>query len=298
MQLREELFAAADQSAEYVVWKANHGCKHPSHYELPFSLVVPGDLHASVNTSLGVISYELRVTIQTAGFGINAWTESLRVPVYRIPDQAALHPALLADTLSLRGDWLGAVGFQLQSDAATVADNSTVRARIVVRPLQGGLRLATVGLRLVETFRFKAVADRLGHARTHDRVACQVQQATSDVAASGLPALPLTSERCFDLELNVPRAFAGIQYSMDTPELRVLHELMLTATIIDSHQEPRYLRISAPLRVVPKLALDAEFAELPDYHRSALDRLLLGGAGLLPGYCAPHQSPPPSYQAC
>ncbi|KAJ2767654.1 hypothetical protein IWQ56_003247 [Coemansia nantahalensis] len=298
VQLREELFAAADQSADYVVWKANHGAKHQPLYEFPFSLVVPGHLHASVNTSLGAVCYELRVTVQTAGFGINTWSESLRVPVFRVPDEGALQRSLVSDSLRTQADWLGAVVLQLLSDATAVADDTKMRARIVVRPLQKGLRLADIGLRLAEAVCFKQQVDRFGDPRTHDRVVCQVHRAACHIAPSGLSALPLTRECSFDMELHVPRAFGGIQYSMDTHDLRIGHDLVLTATVIDENQCPHHLRISSPVQVVPSLALDSAFTELPAYQQSGLDRLLLANACPLPGYSPSHPPlpPPPRYQ--
>ncbi|KAJ1733359.1 hypothetical protein LPJ61_001608, partial [Coemansia biformis] len=290
--LQEELFSAAGLPSGYASWKAGHGDKSRPHYEFPFSLVIPGHLHASVNTCLGSVCYVLRVTVQTCGFGINTWSESLRVPVYRIPSEGSPQGLLLAESLRMQADWLGTVELQVLSDTAAVADNTRMCARVVVRPLQKGLHLADIGLRLAETFRFKQLVDRFGDQRTRDRIACQVHKVTSDYTTSGLHATPLAHERSFDLELQVPKAFGGIQYSMDTPELHVAHDLVFTATVIDEHQNPRYLRISSPVRIVPKLALESAFTELPAYWSSGLDRLLLGSAGLHPDGSASCPRPP------
>ncbi|KAJ2783273.1 hypothetical protein H4R18_001792 [Coemansia javaensis] len=292
--LQEELFDASDLPRGYATWKGAHCAQSRSQHEFPFSFVVPGHLHESVNTAMGSVCYELRVTVHTCGFGINTWTESLRIPVYRVPDEGSPLALRLADSLCMQADWLGAVELQVLGDTVAVADNDKLRMRAVVRPLQKGLTLAVVGLRLIETVRFKSHLDRLGCQRVHDRVVGQLQRVAGDYASSGLYGAPLTHEHSFDLALRVPKAFRGVQYSMDTPEVNVAHELVFTATVTDEHRESHYLRISSPVHIVPRLALESAFSELPAYERSGLDRLLLGGVG--PGSCARPQCSPPGYE--
>ncbi|KAJ1787889.1 hypothetical protein LPJ59_005649 [Coemansia sp. RSA 2399] len=270
--MQQDVFDASGSQTGHAVWPATHGgCAR----ELPFSFDIPGHTHQSVRTAFGNIVYELRVTIHTCGFGINTWTHALRIPVYRIPLEDSGWALSLADSMSVQADWLGAVELQMVGDCAAFADKARLCARAIVRPLQKGQMLADVGLRLCEKVRCKNLVDRFGDLRSTQHTVCEEVQKVYSPSDS-LQMLALDHEQSFDLVLDVPSAAAGcIQYSMDTASLSVAHELTLVATIVDQQSNAHLLRISAPVRIVPKIALEASFAELPEYSKSCFDRLLL-----------------------
>ncbi|KAJ2823344.1 aminopeptidase, partial [Coemansia erecta] len=279
VRIEQVLFDASNLPRGYAAWKSNYyGCDTSS-YEFPFSFVVAGHLHESVNTSFGGVGYELKVTIQTCGFGINTWSESLKIPVFRIPKEGTPQALRLTDPLRMQADWLGAVELRVLRDTVAMADNSKMRARVVICPLQKGLQLADVGLRLSETVCHKTATDKFGDPRSYHKVISERRKATEDPAI-GLGPLPLSQEHSLTLSLPVPKAFSGIQYTMDTPQVSIVHELVLTATVIDRDQNPRHLRISSHVCVVPKPALEDTFAELPAYSSTGHDRLLLGSSAV------------------
>ncbi|KAJ2305134.1 aminopeptidase [Coemansia sp. RSA 2706] len=296
VRMEQVLFDATGLAGGYAPWKANRYGSGSESYEFPFSFIIPGHMHESVSTPYGSVCYELRVSVHTCGFGINRWTEYQKIPIFRVPKEGSPQALRLIDSLRMQADWLGAVELQVLSDTAAVADNSKLRAHIVVRPLQKGLLLTDVGLRLSESVCHKTLIDRFGDPQRSQKVVSERRKAIGDTAA-GLNSLPLCQEYSLDLSLPVPKAFGGIQYTMDTPNINVAHDLVLTATVIDRDQNPRYLRISSNVHVVPKLALEDTFAELPAYRSASFDRLLLGSDAeqLEQSSFFPH-SPPPSYQ--
>ncbi|KAI8324934.1 hypothetical protein GQ54DRAFT_295768 [Martensiomyces pterosporus] len=303
--MKQELFSAADTPRGYETWAADDAGAR----EFPFSFAVPGNLHESVNTEFGHVCYELRVSIRTCGFGINSWTDSLRIPVYRVPEDGSPWAIALADSLQLQADWLGAVELEILSDAAAYSDKSKIQVRTIVRPLQKGQLLLDVGLRLREHIHCKTAVNKYGDFKDSEKVVCECSQKTCDPESGNLYTLPLQQEHSFDMSLDVPKAFNGIQFDMQTAQLRITHELMFFATILDKNQEPHYLSISAPVMVVPSAALESTDVELPAYRESNGDRLLLSSpppasdaprtrqtAAVQSVSLASLSLPPPSYQ--
>ncbi|KAI9479788.1 hypothetical protein LPJ55_001042 [Coemansia sp. RSA 990] len=291
VHMEQVVFDASDLPTGWTLWKPNRCVRNATNYEFPFEFVLPGHLHESTNTPFGSVCYEIRATVHTCGFGINTWSESIKVPVYRIPKEGSSQALQLTDALQTQADWLGAVELLVSHGTMAIADNSKINVHIVVRPLQKGLMLADIGLRLSETICHKSLTDKFGDLRTSQSTISVRRKVTGD-PANGLTALPLCQDHAFDLSLSIPKAFSGIQYSMNTPRITISHELVLVATLIDQDENPRHLRISSSIRVVPKVALEDNFAELPPYRNVEYDRLLLGSNA--------HQlnrftSPPPSY---
>ncbi|PIA17335.1 hypothetical protein COEREDRAFT_14793 [Coemansia reversa NRRL 1564] len=283
------LFNASNYPKGYVRWYSRHTHNYPEEYEYPFSITIPGNIEESIHTDFGRICYELKVTIFTCGFGINTWTESLKVPVYRLSNYDLQHTISLNEPLCVQSNWLDIVRLQILGDTAAIADNSKLHARIVVQPLQKGLNLVDIGVSLSETVHSKSLVDRFGDPRKSSKIIYQRQQTTGDTATGGLPLL---CEHYFDLVLHIPKAFTGVQYTMNTARLRVVHELVLTATVVDKHREPHHLRLSSFVCIVPSAVLINEISNLPAYCSTRLDRLLLSSNGR----STASSLPPPSYQ--
>ncbi|KAJ2395114.1 hypothetical protein GGI05_001737, partial [Coemansia sp. RSA 2603] len=242
------------------------------------------------------IGYELKVTIHTCGFGINTWTQSLPIPVYRVPKEGSSWDFALADSLRMRAEWLGAVELEVLSDSVSVTAKSKINVRAVIRPLQKNQMLVDIGLRLYERTKVKSSLDRFGDPIKSERLICQSHMRTDDPEGE-LNVLPLRHEYCFDLDLCIPQAFSDIQYDTDTSHLSIKHELVFTATVLDKSQNPHYLRISSPIVIVSQNALGITISELPIYSRSSLDQLLLSNMDdkceFSPSY--PEAPAPPTY---
>ncbi|KAJ2369589.1 aminopeptidase, partial [Coemansia sp. RSA 2607] len=238
----KELFLTNDTYSGYSVWNPNENDTH----EFPFSFAIPGHIHESVSTEFGQIGYELKVTIHTCGFGINTWTQSLPIPVYRVPKEGSSWDFALADSLRMRAEWLGAVELEVLSDSVSVTAKSKINVRAVIRPLQKNEMLVDIGLRLYERTKVKSSLDRFGDPIKSERLICQSHMRTDDPEGE-LNVLPLRHEYCFDLDLCIPQAFSDIQYDTDTSHLSIKHELVFTATVLDKSQNPHYLRISSPI---------------------------------------------------
>ncbi|KAJ2702304.1 hypothetical protein H4218_000949 [Coemansia sp. IMI 209128] len=297
-KLEQVLFNATSTPLGYAVWG---GSAETSLREMPFSFAIPGNLHESVCTAFGNIGYEIKVTIRSCGFGINTWVQSLRMPVIRVPEENILTALALSEALRAQADWLGAIELQMLGDSAAVPDEHRLCVRSIIRPLQKGQTLVDVGLRLIENTRFKSAMDRFGDSPKSSNVLCQTQIKPRD---ESWHALSLQHEHSFDLELDIPAAFRGTQYDMDTARIHISHELVLTVTVVDSKQAAHYLRLAVPIQIVPKIALETSFAELPTYGKSSSDRLLLDSSHT--AVWAEDESedgqhspllPPPSYQA-
>lgn len=269
--IEHELFNAAEGNNDlgYQTWTPS---KTP--YELPFSFLLPGYLHDTVRTPFGNIEYEIKVTIHSCGYGINTWTQQLNVPVYRIPKEGTLQSHMLYDSLSSCADWLSAVELHILSDTMAISDDSTLRVRVILRPLVKGQLLSDVGLRLYETITCAKGFDRFGDPLTSETTICHTSEKTQD---EDMDVLPLCQERCFNLSLKIPSAPSKLQFDMKTAQLLITHELALSATVLDSKRNVHYLRTSTPIHIVPRVAIEATSAELPAYSQSSYDRLLLLG---------------------
>ncbi|KAJ2448520.1 resistance to o-dinitrobenzene [Coemansia sp. RSA 2336] len=291
VHIEQVVFDASDSPNGWILWKPNRCARNATNYEFPFEFVLPGNLHESANTPFGSVCYEIKATVHTCGFGINTWSESVKVPVYRIPQEGSSQALQLTDALHTQADWLGAVELLVSHGTMAVADSSKINVHIAVRPLQKGLMLADIGLQLSETICHKSLTDKFGDLRRSQTTVSVRRKVTGD-AANGLTALPLCQDHALELPLSIPKAFSGIQYTMNTPRVTISHELVLIATLIDQDDNPRHLRIASNIRVVPKVALENNFVELPPYHNIEHDRLLLGSSAHQLAYFT---SPPPSY---
>ncbi|KAJ2721879.1 hypothetical protein GGI07_003670 [Coemansia sp. Benny D115] len=292
--LKSELFTAADSPTGYDIWDSTSDIP----YEFPFSFIIPGHLHESVHTEFGHVTYELRVFINSSGFGINTWTESLPIPVYRVPKEGSSWSVALHENLRMQADWMGAVELEVSSDTVAVNAKTKMNVQAIIRPLQKEQMLVDIGLRLIEKQRLKAAVDKYGDPHSSEKMICESHLRVDDPEGT-FNTLPLNQEHKFDLALNIPAALHGIQHDMDTAKLCVKHELVFTATVLDKAQEPHYLRISTPVIIAFQTMADHFFFELPTYTGSASDRLLLDDSRPSPSGESTgngHEQEPPSYQ--
>ncbi|KAJ1958775.1 hypothetical protein EC988_000095 [Linderina pennispora] len=301
LQLTQPLFEAT-APAGFETWQPTSEAR-----EFPFSFAIPGHLHESVATEYGQIGYELKVTLRTCGFGINVWTESLKIPVYRVPEDGTPWALSLAESMQLQADWLGAVELEVLSDSVAYTEKSNISVKTVVRPLKKGYTLVDVGLKLRERIRCPTVVNKFGDTKNIENTLCESTLKTSDPEGGHMFMLPLTHEHSFDMSLTVPKAFSQIQYDMKSSLLRITHELVVAATILDEKGEPHYLRTSIGVHIVPPMAIEGQFSHLPSYTESNDDALLLrapASALRRPSQIlafSPSMNnlalPPPSYQA-
>ncbi|KAJ1816548.1 hypothetical protein LPJ56_004270, partial [Coemansia sp. RSA 2599] len=255
----------------YTVWQETDA---NGPHEFPFSFAIPGHLHESARTQYGNIDYELKVAVQSCGFGINSWTQSLPIPVYRLPEEGSAWEFAQADPFRMSADWLDAVQLEILSSSASVMPDSRMQVRAVVRPLQKDQMLVDVGLRLYEKIKIKSALDRYGDPFRSERLVCQCRERTEDPEGD-LHMMPLKQETCFDLTLGIPRPFDDIQYDIESADMSIRHELVFTATVLDKNEAPHYLRISSPIATVFRNTLGPLTLELPDYRSASMDRLLL-----------------------
>ncbi|KAJ2849471.1 hypothetical protein IWW36_002599, partial [Coemansia brasiliensis] len=187
VHMEQVVFDASNSLNGWTIWKPNrYGCS-ATNYEFPFAFVLPGHLHESANTPFGSVCYEIKTTVHTCGFGINTWSESIKIPVYRTPKEGSPQALQLTDALHTQADWLGAVELLVSHGTMAVADNSKMNVNIVVRPLQKGLLLADIGLRLSETICHKSLTNRFGDLRTSQSTVSVRRKVTGD-PAKGLTA--------------------------------------------------------------------------------------------------------------
>ncbi|ORX72759.1 hypothetical protein DL89DRAFT_290594 [Linderina pennispora] len=279
LQLTQPLFEAT-APAGFETWQPTSEAR-----EFPFSFAIPGHLHESVATEYGQIGYELKVTLRTCGFGINVWTESLKIPVYRVPEDGTPWALSLAESMQLQADWLGAVELEVLSDSVAYTEKSNIGVKTVVRPLKKGYTLVDVGLKLRERIRCPTVVNKFGDTKNIENTLCESTLKTSDPEGGHMFMLPLTHEHSFDMSLT----------------------LVVAATIFDEKGEPHYLRTSIGVHIVPPMAIEGQFSHLPSYTESNDDALLLrapASALRRPSQIlafSPSMNnlalPPPSYQA-
>ncbi|KAJ1950186.1 hypothetical protein FBU59_000798 [Linderina macrospora] len=257
----------------------------------PFAISIPGSLNETVFTSHAFVGYELFAEMRTHSAIQLLPFVSKCVPVHikRTPLPDSPWMAAANEALNVSAGWRDKIELTGITRSRIVHDQDLVRVRGVLRPLVKGMRVMSVGFQLREyvdvpfddlfgtiSHGCRVVAQSVRAVDAHDMMTVvdgvKVNTQFSPTPASRTGGIMLDQEISVSGVLFAPEAFESIQYDICEGPLRVSHDIVFTASVIDENLTVHNIRLSSAVYVMPKCA--ATECELPRYEDSAMDMLI------------------------
>ncbi|ORX72779.1 hypothetical protein DL89DRAFT_264976 [Linderina pennispora] len=288
--LKEKLFQTAYAAAPSIELTHTVDTSQGT-YSWPFAISIPGSLNESVFTPHAFIGYEVVAEMRTHSAIQLLPFVSKCVPVHvkRIPLPDSPWMAAAAEGLNVSAGWRNKIELTGITRSRIVHDQDLVRVRGVLRPLVKGLRVLSVGFQLREYVEvpfddlFGAVShgcqvvaqstravDACNTVKVVDGI--KVNTRFSPTAASRTGGIMLDQEISVSGAVFAPKAFTGVQYDICEGPLRISHDIVFMASIIDENMTVHNIRLSSVVYVMPKGATTG--CELPRYEDSAMDTLI------------------------
>ncbi|KAJ2706711.1 hypothetical protein FB645_001315 [Coemansia sp. IMI 203386] len=263
-------------------------------HEWLFNIEVPGATAETVYSREHYVAYELIAEARTQGTWVGAsQSKACPIAVKRTPNADSPWAILASEPVSETANWQSKLEITLVTESRIVHDNQPMPVRGVIRPLHKGVSLVRAGFQIVEKIGRKVVlfggnqnlvysdviVDNtidlpnagLAHAHRNSAESADAQRLT------GRPGLPLTQEISASRSLSIPEAYACIQYDIHRGPIRINHELIFFASVVDSQGSVHNLRLATPMFVLPRI--DGQQLNLPRYEDTDTDRLVESSSG-------------------
>ncbi|KAJ1664519.1 hypothetical protein EV178_004032 [Coemansia sp. RSA 1646] len=300
-----------------------------------FSVGVPGNINETVFAPSAFVAYELVAELRTAA-GFVSWAPfcklvaSAPVAVKRVLASDSVWASMASEPMNVSAVWRDRIELTSIAASHVVSDSQNIRVSGVLRPLLKGMRLLRAGFELREFISgpFDSVGEN-GGARGHTAARCSrdINTAVPNAAESSdcvqirmeFPAKSSQNRAGVVIDqdiqvtgcLKTPPAYDGIQYDIPMGPIRITHELVFAASVVDECGQVHNVRLSSGIYVFPNTSL--ALTELPRYEHSDKDILLAAGrrwslecaesfAGPIHTWCPNARllealfSPPPEYQ--
>ncbi|KAJ2021231.1 hypothetical protein IWW57_004924 [Coemansia sp. S610] len=304
-----------------------------------FAMAIPGNIFESVHTPDVSITYELVVEMRTAS--VSRWipfgklSHSVPICIKRLPASDSAWATIANEPMYASAVWRNSVEMTAIAGSRVMHDAQSFEVTGVVRPLHKGMRLLCAGFEIRESLEgnLRCPTQETSQRSTVAKCLCEITTASLDPARSSGPvssdtssgvrfkmeyppaSIPHRTGVAIDQEIqvlgavNVPCAYTEIQYDIATGPIRVSHELVFSASIVDEHGQVHNVRLSSGIYVFPKLTQAP--LDLPRYEHSDKDILLAAGrrwsldsstvaclpswAGSIDAQHTCQDSPPPAY---
>ncbi|KAJ2063388.1 hypothetical protein GGI17_001749 [Coemansia sp. S146] len=270
-----------------------------------FAMAIPGSIFETVYTPEVSVAYELLVEMRTTS--VSHWVpfsklaHSVPICIKRLPAADSAWATIANEPMYASAVWRNSVEMTAIAGSRVMHDAQSFEVTGVVRPLHKGMRMLCAGFEIRESLE--------GYLRCPAQETSQrstVAKCSSDITTTSLGTIrrsdPVSSDMAggvrFKMEyppvsmphragvaidqeiqvfgtVNVPRAYTEIQYDIATGPIRVSHELVFSASIVDEHGQVHNVRLSSGIYVLPKSTQVP--VDLPRYEHSDKDILLAAG---------------------
>ncbi|KAI9505881.1 hypothetical protein GGI26_001272 [Coemansia sp. RSA 1358] len=242
---------------------------------LRFQFVLPSDLPTSTLLVFGHTRYFVRARLVQSGLRSNCSAEAL-VAVVRCPGEGSEWSFCAFDALGTGTQWDDRVLVTLSGQTCALGAGTIATLRVEISTMQKHFKLLAIDAVLQEAQCVLSNAIANGERLSSNQ---QIHKETRVVAHKRLAfeqgGAELGEHDEFGVVLQLPSAFEGIQYSLQSHAVTVTHRLVVTA-LVKSPEGP-VVEITLPSRVwiLPQAAVDGEGAtDLPQYERANNDRLV------------------------
>ncbi|KAJ2389545.1 hypothetical protein H4S02_002315 [Coemansia sp. RSA 2611] len=242
-------------------------------HDLRFAFVLPGDLPPTAELLFGHISYSVQAQLVLTGLRSNC-VSNAPVVILRCPGEGSQWAHSAFDALSVGTQWDGRLSAEVTHGSCSVPADSTLVLGVEVCPSEKGFSLIALEAVLKEIQSIYASADdHEGAAEAGSVVYRESRLVARKRLAFGTVGTPLDGQNEYDVELLVPPAFAGVQYECESADIKVSHQLALTALVKTPEGLTIEVVLPAHLFVLPQVSLDG-VADLPLYELSGDDQLV------------------------
>ncbi|KAJ1735612.1 hypothetical protein LPJ61_000450 [Coemansia biformis] len=264
--------------------------------EWRFSMDIPGNISETVFTPSAFIAYELVAEIRTSPLAhlMPFCKQVCVVPiaVKRVPAAGSLWAAMADEPLDASATWRERIDMSAAAGSRIAHDAQSFRATGTLRPLVKGMCLLRAAFELRESTDGPFDSWGEGPPRGHTVAMCvrdlcapaapsarqdpmSVRCDFTPTTASRRPGIAIDQDVRISGTLRVPAAYGDVQYDIATGPVRVSHELVFSATVVDEAGQVHTVRLSTGVYVFPPGR--APLAELPRYENVAKDTLLAAG---------------------
>ncbi|KAJ2734750.1 hypothetical protein IW152_002073 [Coemansia sp. BCRC 34962] len=242
-------------------------------HDLPFAFVLPGDLPPTAELLFGHISYSVQAQLVLTGLR-SSCVSKVPVVVLRCPGEGSQWAHSVFDALSVGTQWDGRLSVEAAYGSCSVPADTTLVLGVAVSPSEKGFSLLALEAVLKEIQSIYACADdQEGATGVGSVVHRESRLVARKRLAIGAFGTPLDGQNEFGVELSVPPAFAGVQYECESTDIKVSHQLALTALVKTPEGQTIEVVLPAHLFVLPQVSIDG-VADLPLYELSGDDQLV------------------------
>ncbi|KAJ1998507.1 hypothetical protein H4R26_005433 [Coemansia thaxteri] len=263
-------------------------------------MAIPGNIFETVYTPDVFVAYELVAELRTTAMAhwvpFCRMAHSVPICIKRIPAAESAWATVANEPMYASAVWRGSLELTVIADSRVMHDSQSFDISGVIRPLHKGLRLLCAGFELRESLEgyLRCLTQETAQKSIVAKCSCDISAASlgasSDSANSSTVrfkmeyppvSVPRRAGVAIDQEvqvfgaLSVPRAYTDIQYDIATGPIRVSHELVFSASVVDECGQVHNVRLSSGIYVLPELSQPP--VELPRYEHSAKDILLAAG---------------------
>ncbi|KAI8324949.1 hypothetical protein GQ54DRAFT_249261, partial [Martensiomyces pterosporus] len=244
--------------------------------EWRFSIYVPGSLSETVFTAPAFVAYELIAELHYASaFYLTLASKPVSVAVKRVPLVDSAWAVIASEPMNVSAMWRGRVELTALTRSRIVHDGDAVKVEGVVRPLVKGMRLLRVGFQIREyvecTREVTGPSLCLGALDGVELAVGLPASATECHDASG--GLLIDQEIAASSRLSIPQAYRAIQYDVAQGPVKVTHDLVFAASVVDETGQVHNVRLSSGIFVLP-LGVPETDDVLPRYEDVGSDTLL------------------------
>ncbi|KAJ2901076.1 hypothetical protein IWW38_000041 [Coemansia aciculifera] len=245
-------------------------------HDLRFAFVLPGDLPPTAELLFGHISYSIQAQLLLTGLR-SSCTAEVPVVVLRCPGEGSQWAHAAFDALSVGTQWEDRLSIEFGHSSCSVPADAPLNLRVQVSPSEKGFALLAldVGLKEIQSVRASIEANSDGDGASENRLT--VHRESRVVArkrmAFGPAGVPLDGQNEYSVVLQIPSAFSGIQYECESADVKISHQLALSAMIKSPEAQTLEMTLPAHLFILPQASIDG-VADLPLYELSSGDQLV------------------------
>ncbi|KAJ2453431.1 hypothetical protein GGF42_003811 [Coemansia sp. RSA 2424] len=244
-------------------------------HDLRFAFVLPGDLSPTAELLFGHISYSVQAQLLLTGLR-SSCTAEVPVVVLRCPGEGSQWAHAAFDALSVSTQWDNRVSVELGYGSCSVPADAPIALRVQISPSEKGFTLLALDASLKELQSVRACvsdSDSDGASDSRSTVHRESRVVARKRMAFGTAGAPLDGQDEYSMELQIPPAFAGIQYECESADVKVTHQLTMVVLIKSPEEQTVEILLPAHLFVLPQASIDG-VADLPLYELSGGDQLV------------------------
>ncbi|KAJ1913931.1 hypothetical protein IWQ60_009016 [Tieghemiomyces parasiticus] len=220
-------------------------------HQYDFELVLPGALPETVHTHHLSVVYKLRAVARRPGFRLNL-SDTEYVAIKRQPSTWSWTHL---NSVSVTNIWNDLIQYEVFLPIRSCTDDESVDVSFKFLPMDPIAKVLSARIFLKEYAKYQSPVS--GRHKDWSHIISQTQSGglldQFDAAAAASVTDPASSgEVSLDMTLDIPTAYARLQYDTTTPSLEVSHKIKCVLQLRDRLMQVHTVCIAIPFVVCPK----------------------------------------------